>query len=148
MAEAVGLVASIVTLVELAFKISRGLTAVASEFGTAARQIKLIGTDTRALAIILRDLSRGLGERKQIAVEIQEVTAELIALCKEDLDDIGDFLKSLQPLQSDKIGLRQKVRWVFGKSRVMMRRTSLNSLKSTLNLFLHTIDMVGYGEVE
>jgi len=100
------------------------------------------------LAIILRDLPRGLGERKQIAVEIQEVTAELIALCKDDLDDIGEFLQSLRPLQSDKIGPRQKVRWVFGESRIMMKRTFLNSLKSTLNLFLHTIDMVGYGEVK
>jgi len=77
MAEAVRLVASIVTLLELAFKISRGLTVVASEFGSAARRIKLTGADTCALAIILRDLSRGLGERKQIAVEVQEVTAEI-----------------------------------------------------------------------
>jgi len=36
MTEAVGPVASIVTLLKLAFKISRGFTAVASEFGSAA----------------------------------------------------------------------------------------------------------------
>jgi len=100
------------------------------------------------LAIILRDLSRGFGERKQIAVKVQDVTAELIALCKDDPDDIGECLQSLRPLQSDKIGLRQKVRRVFGESRIMMKRTSLNSLKSTLNLFLHAIDMVGYGEIK
>jgi len=100
------------------------------------------------LAIILRDLSRGFGERKQIAVKVQDVTAELIALCKDDPDDIGEFLQSLRPLRSKRIGLRQKVRRVFGESRIMMKRTSLNSLKSTLNLFLHAIDMVGYGEIK
>jgi hypothetical protein len=148
MAEVIGLVASIVALVELGFKISKGISAVANEFGSASVHIKVIATDTRAVALILRELQKRLERQRTVAVDVQDVAVEIVALCTTDIEDIGDFLKSLQPLQGQRIRLKQKLRWVIGKSKIMMKRSSLDSLKSTLNLYMHSIEFIENGEVE
>lgn len=148
MAEIVGLVASIITLVELGFTISKGISSVANEFGSASVHIKVIATDTRAVALILRDLQKRLERQRTVAAEVRDVAIEIVTLCRTDIEDIGDFLKSLQPQQGERVRFTQKLRWIVGKSKIMTKRSSLDSLKSTLNLYMHSIEFIESGEVE
>lgn len=148
MAEIVGLVASIVTLAETGFKISKTISHIATEFGTAGAQIKAIGTDTRAVSLILREIPKRLKRARSVASEVQQVAADIVALCKSDIDDIEGFLRSLQPMQASEVSIKQKTKWLFTKSKVSLRRASLDSLKLTLSLFVHTLEFIESGEVE
>lgn len=148
MAEVVGLVASIITLAETGFKISKILSAIATEFGTAGTQIKAIGTDTRAVSLILREITKRIKRARGVAEEVRNVAVDILALCKSDIDDIEEFLKSLQPMQGSEVSVKQRTKWLFSKSKVSLRRASLDSLKLTLSLFVHTLDFIESGEVE
>ncbi|KAL9615628.1 MAG: hypothetical protein Q9160_009363 [Pyrenula sp. 1 TL-2023] len=46
------------------------------------------------------------------------------------------------------VNIKQKTKWVLGKSRMSLRRASLDSLKLTLNLFMHTLEFMESGEID
>ncbi|KAL9064259.1 MAG: hypothetical protein Q9157_007900 [Trypethelium eluteriae] len=151
MAELVGLIASVVTLADTGLRIARGISRVADEFGQARAQIKSIATDTRAVSFILRELRRRLEQvnaDQGVIDETREVTAEIVTLCKTDIDDIGNFFSDLQSQSSTQISLRQKTKWLFTKSKISLRLSSLNSLKLTLSLLMHTLDFMQYGSLD
>lgn len=148
MAEVVGLVASILTLAETGFKVARAISEIAAEFGTAGRQIQAIGTDTRAVSLILREIQKRLKRVRNVAGEAHNVAVDVVALCKSDIDNIDEFLKSLQPIRGSEVSIKQKTKFLFSKSRMSLRRASLDSLKLTLSLFMHTLEFIESGEVE
>ncbi|KAL9087405.1 MAG: hypothetical protein Q9165_006702 [Trypethelium subeluteriae] len=151
MAELVGLVASIVTLADTGLRIARAISRVADEFGGARAQIKSIATDTRAISWILRELRKRLEQLNAdqgIIDETREVTAEIVGLCKTDIDDIGKFLSDLQSESGSQISVRQKTKWLFTKSKISLRISSLNSLKLTLTLLMHTLDFMQHENLD
>ncbi|KAI9660614.1 MAG: hypothetical protein M1821_009966 [Bathelium mastoideum] len=151
MAEVVGLIASIVALAETGFKIARGISRITEEFGQAGAEIKSIGTDTRAIAFILHELQRRLERlqaKQQVEDETREVVTAIVALCKTDIDSIGEFLRGLQSEGTSQIGVSQKTKWLFSKSKISLRQSSLNSLKLTLSLLMHTLDSVECGKID
>lgn len=149
MAEIAALIASIVTLTDVGFKIARGISQIANDLGTTGAQIKSIGTDLRAIPLILRELNKRLKSARAVGDEVRNVATEILQVCETDLRALEGLLKGLQPLHGSRgSDVRQKTRWVFARSRVASRRASLDSLKLTLTLFLHTLDFIGSGEVE
>ena len=151
MAELVGLIASIITLTETGFQVARAISRIAGEFGEAGAQIRSIATDARAISFVLRDLTKRLKRIRadQEAInELRDVTAEIVALCKMEIDGIGNFLNGLHSKSGNHVTVAQKTKWLFAKSRISLRQSSLNSLKLTLNLLMHTVNFIRYAEME
>ncbi|KAF4448439.1 hypothetical protein F53441_8162 [Fusarium austroafricanum] len=148
MAEIIGLVASIGTIAAAGFKAATTISTIAHELGGATVEIMGIGTDMKAVALILRQLKKRLEGMQRVTREVRDVAHEIVALCQADVKDIEEFLKPLTYPSGKDLGLKQKIKWLFDKAKVSSRRASLDSLKLTLNLFLHILDFSEDGEVE
>ncbi|KAI0535418.1 hypothetical protein GGR58DRAFT_443452 [Xylaria digitata] len=142
MAELIGLIASIGTIASAAFTAAKTISDLADELDSAGRYVKAISTDTKAVALILHEMKRRFDRSTKITQQTFEVANEIADLCKADLDDIKLFLLQLLPAGGGNMRLAQKAKWIFVKSKISMRRSSLNSLKLTIALFLHTLDFV------
>lgn len=147
MAELVGLASSIAALAAAGFHVARKISTVADDLGTASGQIKSIAVDTKAVAIILRDIEAKLLLGKESSRELnddtRDVLVEVLELCRYEIEDLD---RNLAPLKDDSqrgdnTNVRQKTKWLFDKPKITARQTSLNSLKLTLSLLLHNVHL-------
>ncbi|KAI3392866.1 hypothetical protein diail_5041 [Diaporthe ilicicola] len=147
MAELVGLVSGIATLAAAGFQVARKISAVADDLGTAGAQVRSIGIDTKAVAMILRDIEAKLLSGKDSSREMNEdtrdVLAEVIELCRHEINDLNENLAPLKDddRRGDMAYLKQKARWLFDKPKVAARQASLDSLKLTLSLLVHNVQL-------
>lgn len=150
MAEIVGLVTGIGTIVATAFTIAKTISTVANDLGTAGSQIRAIATDTKAIAFVLHDLKgRVIKNSRRFDSEARSVLSETVTLCKSE---IGNMQTHLMPLfrseEGRKMELKQRVMWLFAKSKVSTTKASLDSMKVTLGLLLHTMEYMKGDVVE
>lgn len=147
MAELVGLASSIATLAAAGFHVARKISTVADDLGTASAQIKSIAVDTKAVAIILRDieakLMSGQDSSRKLNDDTRTVLAEVLELCRYEIEDLD---RNLAPLRddgrrADTADLKQKAKWLFDKPKIAARQASLDSLKLTLSLLLHNVQL-------
>lgn len=151
MAELVGLIASIITLAETGFQIARAVSRIADEFGQAKTRIKSIATDTRTISFILRELQKRLERMRaeqDVIKETYVLTTEIITLCKTDIEGIEDLLKGLESKSKSYVSVKEKTKWLFTKSKISLRQSSLDSLKLTLSLLMHTLDFMECSKIE
>lgn len=147
MAELVGLASSIATLAAAGFHVARKISTVADDFGTASGQIKSIAVDTKAVAIILRDIEAklliGKDSSRELNEDTRDVLAELLELCRYEIEDLDQNLAPLKDddNRGDTGTLKQKAKWLFDKPKIAARQASLNSLKLTLSLLLHNVHL-------
>ncbi|KAJ0115075.1 hypothetical protein J7T55_001484 [Diaporthe amygdali] len=145
MAELVGLVSSIATLAAAGFHVARKISTVADDLGTAGAQIKGIAVDTKAVAIILRDIEAkllsGKDSSRSLNGDTREVLAEVVELCRHEIEDLNQNLASLKDDggRGDTAQLKQKAKWLFDKPKIAAKQASLDSLKLTLGLLLHNV---------
>ncbi|GAW18490.1 hypothetical protein ANO14919_079660 [Xylariales sp. No.14919] len=144
MAEIIGLIASIGTLVAAGFKVAKVANDITERFDTAGANIKAIAADTKALAMILQSLKNRLKAQK-IPAQAQMVIYELVAVCKTDIQHIELLLAPF--LQSHELRTAQKMRWMLARSKVTLRHASLNSAKLTLNMLICSLDCID-GDLE
>lgn len=141
MAEVVALVASIATLAELGFAISKTISTAAEENGSAKRQIKVIFVDMNAVCMILSDLQKRIKRADPpVTPQFSEVATQVVAVCKSDIDDISKHLVPLLTTPSQGLGMKKKLKWLFPRSKLSLRQASLNRLKLSLTLILQTLD--------
>lgn len=147
MAELVGLASSIATLAAAGFHVARKISTVADDLGTASAQIKSIAVDTKAVAIILRDIEgkllSGQDSSRKLNEDTRDVLAEVLELCRYEIEDLD---RNLAPLRddgrrADTGDLKQKAKWLFDKPKIAARQASLDSLKLTLSLLLHNVQL-------
>lgn len=147
MAELVGLASSIATLAAAGFHVARKMSTVADDLGTASAQIKSIAVDTKAVAIILRDievkLMNGKTWSRELNKDTRDVLAEVLELCRYEIEDLD---RNLAPLKDDgqrqsTSDLKQKAKWLLDKPKIAARQASLDSLKLTLSLLLHNVQL-------
>lgn len=147
MAELVGLASSIATLAAAGFHVARKISTIADDLGTASAQIKSIAVDTKAVAIILRDievkLMNGKSSSRELNEDTRDVLAEVLELCRYEIEDLN---RNLAPLRDDGLrentsDLKQKAKWLFDKPKIAARQASLDSLKLTLSLLLHNVQL-------
>ncbi|KAL3605343.1 hypothetical protein FPOAC2_00286 [Fusarium poae] len=146
MAEVIGLVASIGTITAAGFKAAKAISTITSELGTAGAEISGIATDLKAVSLILNELKKRLNKADNLSVEVLDVAYEITALCKTDIEGVERFLVPLTSPFGQSLKLKDKVKWLFEKAKVSSRRASLDSLKLTLGLFLHTLDFIENGD--
>lgn len=142
MAELIGLIASIGTIASAGFAVAKAISDLADELGTAGQNIKLISVDTKAVALILHEMKRRLDKSTRRAQQTIDVALEIVDLCKSDLESIKQFLIPVLSTGGDKMSMVQRARWIFVKAKISTKRVSLNSLKLTINLFIHTLDFI------
>lgn len=147
MAELVGLASSTATLAAAGFHVARKISTVADDLGTASAQIKSIAVDTKAVSIILRDievkLMSGKDSSRKLNEDTRDVLAEVLELCRYEIEDLD---RNLAPLRDDgrraeTADLKQKAKWLFDKPKIAARQASLDSLKLTLSLLLHNVQL-------
>ncbi|KAH7006378.1 hypothetical protein EDB82DRAFT_115798 [Fusarium venenatum] len=146
MAEIIGLVASIGTITAAGFKAAKAISTLTSELGAAGAEISGIATDLKAVSLILNELKKRLSKADNLSVEVVDVAYEITALCKTDIEGVERFLVPLTSPFGQTLKLKDKVKWLFEKAKVSSRRASLDSLKLTLGLFLHTLDFIENGD--
>ncbi|KAI0502849.1 hypothetical protein F5B22DRAFT_43425 [Xylaria bambusicola] len=142
MAEIIGLIASIGTIASAGFAVAKAISDLADELGSAGKNIKVISVDTKAVALILHEMKRRLDKSTRITQQTLDIACEIASLCKADLESIKQFLLPVLPAGGDKMSMVQKAKWIFVKAKVSAKRVSLNSLKLTITLFLHTLDFI------
>lgn len=140
MTELVGLLSAIMSLVQVGYKVAKTLSDCADDIGTAQHQIDLVATDTRVVCRILLELKIRLKNTKQLKGDILTHAQAIVALCQKVILEIQECLLPLIPQIGKGLDILQRARWLFAKSKITTRRASLDSLKLTLNLFLHAVD--------
>lgn len=143
MAEVVGLVSAIGAIVTAGFKISRAILQARDDFGAATSNVRSIAVDTKVVMSSLRQIRDRISTSKAIDCETAKVLDEILTRCKAD---IGDIEASLLPLignmeSPEPMSRRQRMRWLFAKSRICGQQAALGSLKLTLSLFIHSMQM-------
>lgn len=147
MAELVGLASAIATLAAAGFHVARKISTVADDLGTASSQIKSIAVDTKAVAIILRDIEAkllsGKDSRRELNADTRDVLAEVLELCRYEIEDLDQKLAPLKDddHRGDTTTLKKKAKWLFDKPKLAARQASLDSLKLTLSLLLHNVHL-------
>jgi hypothetical protein len=142
MAGLIGLVAAVGSIASEGFAVAQAISDLADQLGSAGRNIKLISVDTKAVAIILHEMKRRLDKSTRITQQTLDVACEIVDLCKADLESIKQFLLPESPAGGDKMNRVQRAKWILAKARISLKRTSLNSLKLTITLFMHTLDFI------
>ena len=150
MAEVVGLVASIGALAGAGFKLANIISTLSDGWTVAHEQIKAISTDTRAVAVILHQIKKRL-EHMEVSAstpsklnkQVLGILEDMVSVYQADIDDIENSLVPLLASEGTRMMFKQKVMWLLAKSKISTRRASLESIKGTLNLFLHAWDLMG-----
>lgn len=148
MAEVIGLISGIAAIVATAFNIAKRISTIADELGTAGQQIMAIAIDIKAMAFVLRQLNKrisaALGSASRIFdPEAVQAIQDFVALSGSEVDRIRAHLMPILATSAAKgkqMGLLQRAKWLFAKSKVSTTRVSLDSLKLTLGLLLDTLD--------
>ncbi|KAJ9605202.1 oligomeric, coiled-coil, peripheral membrane protein [Cladophialophora chaetospira] len=142
----IGIAASIIGIAGAAATIAKGLYQIASDIGSAGKQVRLIAQDTNAFSHALTNLGQLLNSGSASTERARAIASDLIVLCKEILADSHTLLKVLEPLI--KLTGRKwkratlRVRWLFEKSKFAVHRQSLEALKATLTLLVATMTYV------
>lgn len=150
MAELVGLITGIGSMIAMAIKISATMFTIADELSTAGAQIRAIATDTRAMALVLHNLKAILKrDMRKINIEAKEVLKASMDLCATEMQNMDKHLKPLCGSgEGQKMDLKQKAMWLFAKTKISTTKASLDSMKLTLGLLLGTLEYMEGGDAE
>lgn len=153
MAEVVGLIASIGALAGAGFKLANLISTLSDGWTVANEQVKAISADTRAVAVILHQIKKRLEQTASASAcgtlneQVAGILGDVVSVCQADIEEIERSLVPLLVSEGVRMMFKQKVLWLFAKSRISTRRASLESIKGTLNLFLHAWDLMGEDEL-
>lgn len=150
MAEMVGLVTAIGTIIGTGYKITKAIAKAREDIGAAEASVQAIATDTAFVTMILGQIRDRLNSIRVIEVETLKILEGILLQCKTDIDAIE---KTLLPIIANvKHGgfksKRQRIRFLFARSKLCTQRATLGSLKLTLSLFIHTLQLSDGYDVE
>ncbi len=144
MAEIVGLISAIGAIAAAGLKISRAIAAARDDFGTATANVNAIAIDAKAVAAILGHIrSHLIGRPGRVDSDTTELLDKIVARCEADIKDLQT---SLLPLienmnSAEPMNKRLRLRWLFAKSKICSQQAALGSLKLTLSLFMHALQL-------
>ena len=143
--EAIGAVASIITIVNVGSKLSVTLFDFASSLGSAGSEVRAIGTEISLFCSVLKQLERALAKAKnrRCSISAIEVTQQILDQCQTVLEEIEQIVNGTKKKNSadGSIDVKARIKWVLGKrSKIQMHRATLESCKITLHLMLTTLD--------
>lgn len=108
----------------------------------AQDSIESIASDLNFFAMVLEDLGHVLNapsSQSMVSERLLESIKQIIEKCKILFKDINRMIRKLNGSKLVRLG--QGIGWNFQEGRVKTLKATLDSLKSTLGLMLHTLKL-------
>ena len=150
MAEAVGLVGSILGLARTAWTVAKGLHELADEVGTAGEAVRVFSNDFALFVETLKTLGELLDDMPPVPRRTESATEELLGVAIElVVEPFQKLLAGLKPLlsrwkhnPSRMKQLGKRIQWAFScKSKVLFYHAALNALKGNVSLLLQAMTL-------
>lgn len=124
--EAIAFVETVSTLATTAFKVAQTIAQIVEDLKEAKSQIASVGTDTKAVSFVLRQLSERLKDfiaplqpESSAYIQVKTITEDVISMCRKEIEGIELIIKPLMPsTQAGSITLKRKWKWLLAKSGV------------------------------
>ena len=121
-------------------QLSKYLYDLYSTVKTSRQEIEDVANNVSLLAIVLEELDGVLcDDVLNYRPQLREAAQSIALRCASIFKDIRKHTGTDRALKGKK--LYEKVAWYFKKERVKPLRCSLESLKSTLNILLHVVQL-------
>lgn len=144
----IGLIASIIGVASVGFKLSIAVFDFASTIGAAGKELQDVGTEISMLCSVLNQLETVLQHAKfHYTAAAEETTKRILRECRAKFDELDEILVKLKSSRAEDLGLLPsvdfvaRVKWTFQRSKVQLLRSTLNSCKITLGLMLNTMQL-------
>ncbi|KAK4108965.1 hypothetical protein N656DRAFT_368004 [Canariomyces notabilis] len=143
MAEIVGLITAIGTIVASGFKITRAIGAIHDDLGAATASIKAIAADTSFVTMVLGQIRDTISANRVTDSDTLKILGEIVSRCRTDIEEIESLVLPLltNVKSGGSLSKRRRIRWLFAKSKICSQLAALGSLKLTLSLFIHTMQL-------
>ena len=139
----IGCIASVIALVGTGTKLSIAIYDFAASVGNAGKDLQKVATEISDLCSVLKQLQTLLEHRHfQPSKTAIEDAQKIVDRCNLVLTEINGIVAGLRGGKVDEIfpsvapDFKNKVKWTFTKSRVLVLRQTLEACKSTLSLML------------
>jgi Ras association (RalGDS/AF-6) domain len=143
----IGLIASIVGVAATGAKLSLLLYQFADAVGSAARDVRVVATEISLFCSVLQQLDSTLQKAKAARYSLTALAAaEAIMIeCRRVFREIQNEVDALKresagvPEEQLELIWTARVKWVFRRSKVLIYRRTLESMKTTLLVMLTTL---------
>ena len=134
--------ASVAGIAVTSVQLSETIYELISTFYDAEKEMSSIANDLSLLAMVLRELEGILQRDSRVyRLRMVRVVKEILENCENIFQSISIFVtESPQNMRSSK-QFQRKIRWYFQRHRVRPLQAGLESMKSTLNVLLHVVNM-------
>ena len=134
--------ASVAGIAVTGVQLSETIYELISTFYEAEKEMSSIANDLSLLAMVLRELEGILQRDSRVyRLRMVRVVKEILENCENIFQSISRFVtESPQNMRSSK-QFQRKIRWYFQRHRVRPLQAGLESMKSTLNVLLHVVNM-------
>ena len=137
MAEIIGIVASVTSLITFTYETSKACTKLAkciNTFGNASAEIQQVCAELLDLAQILELLQsvlQPLHDGKAEEQEREDIIGRSLTRIRNDVQKVADLLLSVQPKTRGR-NLKGRAKWVYKKNDVASTITIIDRQKQTL----------------
>lgn len=147
MADAIGLAASVLQLVQVAWTVTRGLYELADEVGSAGESIRIFTSEFDFFIHTLDHLGHALEtsiltRRAENAIsDIVDITSvQIMVPFRQLLDKLKPLLLAWRDSPNRMRQLGRRLQWAFSyKNKILLYRGALSELKANMTLFLQVI---------
>lgn len=140
-----GVIASIIALAGSGIKVSIVLFDLADRIGSAGDEVRLLATEVTLFCSVLQAVQIALEDPSgsHYTPAALQLVDQLVRHCISVINEIDNIISSLVKEEgtSDFPSLEWtgRVRWTFRRSKVQVKRQTLESCKNTLHLLLTTL---------
>lgn len=121
-------------------QLSRTLYDLYSTFTTSGQEVQDVAHNVSLLAMVLEELHDVLcDDGSNFRPQMREAAQSIVRRCASIFEDIRKHTGADGNLKGKKP--HEKLAWYFKRERVKPLRSSLESLKSTLNILLHVVQL-------
>ena len=144
----ISVAASVAGIAATSVKLSETIYELISTFYEAEREMSSIANDLSLLAMVLRELEGILQRDSRVyRRRMVKVVNEILENCESIFQSISRFVSESPQNRRSSKQFQRKIRWYFQRHRVRPLQAGLESMKSTLNVLLHVVNLARVTEV-
>ena len=138
-------IASIIALAGAGVQVSLALFDLADRIGSAGEEVRLVAIELTLFSNVLEAVRAALDDREKnnCTPAAYQLIEQVVQHCATVVNDIKSIASSLNGEDRGDIfpslDWTDRVKWTFKKSKVQLKRQTLESCKSTLHLLLTTM---------
>lgn len=138
-------IASIIGLAGAGIQVSIALFDLADRIGSAGEEVRLVAIELTLFSNVLEAVRVALddGEKNNCTPAAYQLIEQVVQHCTTVVEDIRSIASSLKREDGNdffpSLEWTDRVKWTFKKSKIQVKRQTLESCKSTLHLLLTTM---------